>query len=87
VEDVIVAFGVNDRREVEGLLSKLTTTVDAIGRSKRDVELVIKINTHWPASVVNALGAFSTSFQGMLSAAEVLEDSVVNAINTELPPS
>lgn len=81
-----MAFIKGDRSEVESLLSKLTTTMDALGRSKRDIELVLKINPHWPGNLRAALEGYSSSLGIMLSTHASLENAVVAAINEALPP-
>lgn len=81
-----MAFTAGDRREAESLLSKLTTTVDAAGRSRRDIVLVLRLNPHWPASVRNALASYQSLFYGILGAAMAAERDVVDALNSELPP-
>lgn len=81
-----MVFTKGDRSEVESLLGKLTTTMDGLGRSRRDIELVLKMNPYWPSSVRSTLLASSSALLNMLAAYAALETSVVDAINAELPP-
>lgn len=81
-----MAFTKSDRSEVESLLSKTTTTQDGIGRTKRDIQLVVKLNPHWPSSVRNALNSYALECGNILGYFVPLEANVISAINEELPP-
>lgn len=81
-----MAFTKGDRSEVEGLLGKLTTTMDALGRSKRDIELVLKLNRHWPYNLRGALGSYAERLGALLDGCSAYETAVVSTLDEALPP-
>lgn len=78
-----MSFTQANRREVEALLSKLTTTGDALGRMARDIQLVGRLNPQWDGSVRVVLGSVSGDLVSMMlgvAAAEVRVADVLNAV-------
>lgn len=82
-----MAFSAADKREVERILSNLTSTMDAIGKAKRDVNLIMKVHRDWPAPVFSGLMAYYDMFQGVLSSASSLETGLLIAAEGALPPT
>lgn len=78
-------FTLSDRKEVEGLLSKLTTTVDGLGRSRRDIELFLRTNQHWPADMVMVIRAYGELFNTVLLSADQAEMDVIEVLNATFP--
>lgn len=79
------ALSHSDRLEVLGLLSKLTTTLDAIGKSTRDIKLMLKVKQDWPANVTGSLRDYLDLFQTTLSAADGLETRAIIELDMKGP--
>ena len=75
-----------ERREVESLMGKLTTTFDGLGRSKRDVQLVLRLNPQWPSGVKSALEGYISGLESVLHAFDLHEAGVARALNAAVPP-
>ena len=76
-----MAFTKGDRSEIESLLGKVTTTMDAVGRSMRDVRLVGRLNPHFPTVLGIRLEELETMLKGMLVQFEHQEGLIVEALN------
>lgn len=76
-----MAFTKGDRSEVLSLLSKITTTLDAVGRSKRDIGLVLKAHPEWDSAVRAILLEYMAGFSGFLNLGDSQETRIVDRIN------
>ena len=74
-----------NRREVESLLSKLTTTGDAIGRFARDVRLLVRLNPQWPETLVARLTELEGLMGSLLYQLSERERGLVERLNEFAP--
>jgi hypothetical protein len=81
-----MAFLAKDRTKAESVLSALTTTLDAVGRSKRDIDLMLKLNPHWPEGLRGAWNDYLNVLNGALYNATTYQDLVIDELNSILPP-
>lgn len=80
-----MSFTQANRREVEALLSKLTTTGDASGRMARDIGLVLRLNPHWDSQVRSALGSVYNDIIGQLTVLAASEVRMADVLNVVAP--
>lgn len=80
-----MSFSLSDKKDVERILSSLTSTMDAIGKAKRDVNLAMKIHRDWPTPVFAGLMSYYDLFSGILSAADGMESALLLAAEKSLP--
>lgn len=64
----------------QGLLSKVTTTLDAMGKSKRDVRLLLKMKRDWPDPVIRAFMDYEDLLAAAISDADGLETRALIAM-------
>jgi len=81
-----MAFGKSDQSKIASLLSTVTTTIDGLGRSSRDIWLVLKWNQHWPLEVRHALENYAAAIYNLMLQASSLESDVIARVNEVLPP-
>ena len=74
-----------DRSEVLSLLGKLTTTLDAVGRSVRDVNLVLRAHPEWDSTLVGRIEGYRDSLKNVLATSDVHEGNVVAYLNSISP--
>lgn len=75
-----MAFTKGDRSEVLSLLSKVTTTMDGIGRSMRDVRLVVLANPYFPPELRTKLEEMGLHLKAELDNYARLEEDVVKLV-------
>lgn len=75
-----MAFRSSDVGEVRSLLGKVTTTMDGIGRSKRDIRLVIKMNAEWPSGIRTKLGSMMFAMEQVLKEYDNLETQIIEEL-------
>lgn len=75
-----MAFTKGDRSEVLSLLGKITTTMDGIGRSMRDVHLVVLANPYFPAELRTKLKEIELHLKSELENYARLEEDVVKLV-------
>lgn len=80
-----MSFSQANRKEVEALLGKLTTTGDSVGRMARDVVLVLRLNPQWPEEVRSSLMAIYNGMNFQLSQLTGWEEAVASVLNTVAP--
>lgn len=80
-----MSFTQANRREVESLVSKLTTVGDNLGKVKRDVRMVRLLNPQWPSEMTGKLSALEAWLSGHLALLAGEELAIIELLN-ELAP-
>lgn len=75
-----MAFTKGDRSEVLSLLGKITTTMDGVGRSMRDVHLVILANPYFPSELRTKLEEVELHLSTELGNYARLEEDVAQLV-------
>lgn len=80
-----MSFTQANRKEVESLLGKLTTTGDASGRMARDIGLVLRLNPQWDSPVRTALASVYNDLIGQLTVLAASEVRMAEVLNVVAP--
>lgn len=75
-----MAFTKGDRSEVLSLLGKITTTMDGVGRSMRDVRLVVLANPYFPPELRTKLKEIELHLKTELDNYARLEEDAVRLV-------
>ena len=75
-----MGFTKTDRSQIESLLGKVTTTMDAVGRSMRDAHLVRLLNPYLPSEIIASLQSVEDKMGAILRDYAVLEEDVIVAM-------
>lgn len=82
-----MSFSTSDRKKVESVMSSVTTTVDGVGRTVRDLRLIKRLNPDWPVEVRNGLTDLESTLRTLLDTHSGWEGRMAEVLENLSPPA